>query len=81
VNRREWWYVRSFATPHLSEHGQARLVFDGADYFASVWPNGRKLGEHEGAYTDFHFDVSNLLRKDGDNRSSGCSRTPTPTTP
>jgi len=67
VNRREWWYVRSFRSPGLTAGHQARLVFDGVDYFAAVWLNGRKLGEHEGAYTRFAFDVSNLLRAGGEN--------------
>ena len=29
-----------------------RLVFDGVDYFSTVWLNGEKLGEHEGC---LHF--------------------------
>ena len=44
-----------------------RLVFDGADYFATVWLNGQLLGKHEGTYTPFEFDVTNQLRYGGDN--------------
>ena len=28
------------------------------DYFATVWLNGEKLGQHEGAYVPFEFDVT-----------------------
>lgn len=53
INRREWWYVRSFLSPDHGTGHQVRLVFDGVDYFADVWLNGQKLGSHEGAFTRF----------------------------
>jgi beta-mannosidase len=43
------------------------LVFDGSDYFTSVWLNGELLGTHEGTYTSFEFDVTDKLRYGGDN--------------
>jgi beta-mannosidase len=39
----------------------ARLVFRGVDYFAAVWLNGVKLGEHEGYFQPFEFGVSAAL--------------------
>jgi beta-mannosidase len=67
INKREWWYTRSFSSPGLLAAQQAQLVFDGVDYFADVWMNGEKLGSHEGAYTRFAFDVTNRLHTKGDN--------------
>ena len=67
INHREWWYVRSFPTPRLRPSEQARLCFDGVDYFSDVWLNGEKLGSHEGAYTRFGYDVTKKLRGQGDN--------------
>ena len=32
------------------------------DYFASVWLNGEKLGEHEGSYVPFSYDVTRKVR-------------------
>jgi beta-mannosidase len=61
INKHEWWYVRSFSSPEVLPSQQARLVFDGVDYFADVWLNGEKLGSHEGAYTRFEFDVTKRL--------------------
>ncbi len=62
INKKEWWYIRSFSSPVVSPGRQVTLVFDGVDYFADVWLNGEKLGSHEGAYTRFSFDVSERLR-------------------
>jgi beta-mannosidase len=44
-----------------------RVEFDGVDYFSSVWLNGEKLGDHEGAYTSFSYDVSSKLKYGADN--------------
>lgn len=61
VNQREWWYRKRF-TVGKSESGKLlRLIFDGVDYFASVWLNGEKLGEHEGSYVSFAYNVTGKL--------------------
>ncbi len=67
INKREWWYIRAFVSPKVLPIQQARLVFDGVDYFADVWLNGEKLGSHEGAYTRFGFDITKRLRAKGGN--------------
>lgn len=38
------------------------LYFGAANYDAKVYLNGKKVGEHEGGYTPFNFDVTNLLQ-------------------
>ena len=58
VNQQEWWYRKQFKVPGNLAGKTLRLVFDGVDYFATVWLNGEKLGEHEGAYVPFAFDVT-----------------------
>ncbi|HLF89526.1 MAG TPA: glycoside hydrolase family 2 TIM barrel-domain containing protein [Anaerolineales bacterium] len=42
------------------------LHFDGVDYFADVFLNGKRLGRHEGYFDPFSFDVTGLLQE-GDN--------------
>ena len=37
------------------------LHFGAVDYSASVWVNGVCLGKHEGGYTPFTFDITDLL--------------------
>lgn len=67
VNKKEWWYTRTFPTPHIPPGQEVRLVFDGVDYFADVWLNGKKLGSHEGAYTRFEYDITDDLSSSGIN--------------
>lgn len=68
VNEKEWWYRKSFTVPDHSAGKTVRLVFDGVDYFCTVWLNGEKLGEHEGAYVPFEYDVTSKLNLDGPNQ-------------
>ncbi|SEJ10917.1 beta-glucuronidase [Dyadobacter sp. SG02] len=59
------WYRKTFAWKRTTGK-RIILHFDGAYYKTSVWLNGQKVGEHEGGYTPFHFDVTEQL-KEGDN--------------
>jgi beta-glucuronidase len=59
------WYRKFFPWKQTSGK-RVILHFDAAYYKTMVWLNGRKVGEHEGGYTPFHFDVTSLL-KGGDN--------------
>ena len=67
VNRKEWWYRKRFTVPKSESGKLVRLMFDGVDYFATVWLNGEKLGEHEGSYVPFSFNVSGKIRFEGEN--------------
>ena len=58
INQKEWWYRKQFSVSKSEAGKLLRLQFDGVDYFASVWLNGEKLGDPEGAYAPFSFNVS-----------------------
>jgi len=62
INEKEWWYRKSFQVPKDAEGKLNRLMFDGVDYFATVWLNGEKLGDHEGCFVSFSYDVSRKLK-------------------
>jgi len=62
INKSEWWYRKSFASPRVQGGERVRLVFERSDYFTAVWLNGEKLGEHEGANTSFSFDVTSKMK-------------------
>src|SRR5215467_4069803 len=62
INQQEWWYRKQFFISQSEAGKLLRLTFDGVDYFASVWLNGEKLGDHEGSYVPFSFDVTRRLR-------------------
>lgn len=59
---RRMWYSRRFEAADPSR--RVLLHFGAADYRAIVWLNGRLVGEHEGGYTPFSFDLSGYLRED-----------------
>lgn len=67
VNQHEWWYRKHFPTPAHPSGFRTRILFEGVDYFTTVWLNGTQIGTHEGTYTTFSFDITDLLRPDGDN--------------
>jgi len=55
------WYKKSF---DYQRKGNTRLFvyFGAANYLADVYLNGEKLGRHEGGFTPFNFEVTNLVR-------------------
>ena len=61
INKREWWYRKRFTVSRTEDGKLHRLIFDGVDYFASVWLNGEKLGEHEGSYVPFSYNVTGKI--------------------
>ena len=67
LNQKEWWYRKRFTVSKAEAGKLLRLMFDGADYFASIWLNGERLGEHEGSYVPFSYDVTRKLHYGADN--------------
>jgi len=61
-----WYRLRLVPDPAVLSAPRQLLHFGAVDYMATVWLNGRKLGDHIGGYTPFVFDVSGTL-KPGEN--------------
>ncbi|HSJ86034.1 MAG TPA: beta galactosidase jelly roll domain-containing protein, partial [Anaerolineales bacterium] len=61
------WYRRVFRAPEEIKNAHVRLKFDAVFYLARVWLNGQYLGQHEGGYTPFEFDVTSLVKKSESN--------------
>ena len=59
------WYRRPFDVPQAWSDQRVFLVFGAVDYWASVWVNGRQVGQHEGGYTPFAFDITDILNPNG----------------
>ena len=55
------WYRRTFSFD-AQPTGAVILHFGAVDYHAAVWVNGQKVGEHEGGYLPFEFEVGAYLR-------------------
>ena len=58
------WYRREFEY-HKRPGMRVFVYFGAANYRAAVYLNGEKLGEHEGGFTAFNFEVTSLLREGG----------------
>lgn len=61
-------YRRTFAVPGDWARKRVKLRCDGVYSDATVWINGKMAGHHEGGFTPFEFDVTELVNTVGDNR-------------
>lgn len=59
------WFQRRFdvATPQAGE--RSFLRFEGVNYRAHVYLNGKEVGRHEGGFTPFVLEVTDALRTQG----------------
>jgi beta-glucuronidase len=59
------WYQTAFDLP-WGWRGQRILVrFNAVSYLTEVWLNGERLGEHEGGYLPFVFDITERVKDTG----------------
>ncbi|HEY6803057.1 MAG TPA: sugar-binding domain-containing protein [Pyrinomonadaceae bacterium] len=52
------WYARTFVVPDDWKSFDLLLNFGAVDYEATVWINGREVGNHQGGHVPFQFEVS-----------------------
>ncbi len=59
------WYRRTFETPKghgWDQEGRRILLHFGAvDWDATVWVNGKEVGNHKGGYDPFTFDITDAV--------------------
>ncbi len=60
------WYRRSFSVPKTWREERVLLHFGAVDWEAKVWVNGKEIGSHRGGYDPFSFDITEALKKDGE---------------
>lgn len=56
------WYRKSFHVPADWLGRAAVLHFGAVDYYAQVWVNDHYVGDHEGGYLPFEFEIGAHLR-------------------
>jgi beta-galactosidase/beta-glucuronidase len=61
------WYARSFEVPEEWQELDLLLHFGAVDYRATVWVNGKLVGNNRGGHVPFAFDIAPYLKK-GENR-------------
>src|SRR2546428_4606454 len=56
------WYERQITVPEAWSGRRVFLVFGASDWRTTAWLDGTKLGEHQGGYTPFSFELPSRLR-------------------
>ncbi|MBN2612965.1 MAG: beta-glucuronidase [Bacteroidales bacterium] len=57
------WYRRTFDKPDISNAKRYFVYVGAANYNSTVTFNGKMLGKHEGGFTPFCFEVTELIRE------------------
>ena len=68
LSERDWVYRKDFTGPDMNAGEVLRLCFEGVDYACGVYLNSELLGEHEGMFAPFEFDVTSKVRAGKSNR-------------
>ncbi len=61
-------YEIDFEIPHRFTKERILLHFGAVDQITTVWVNGKQAGRHEGGYLPFHFDITDLVVREGKNQ-------------
>ena len=65
--RKEWWYRLPLTLPQNLAGKSIWLLFNGINYKADIWLNGKLLGRIAGAFQRGEFDATNMLSLQGKN--------------
>ena len=58
------WYKKIINLRKVKNYGRFLLHFGAVDQNTEVFINNQSVGEHEGGYNSFYFDITNYLGKD-----------------
>src|SRR2546421_10841627 len=66
------WYRRALELPDTEAWARQRVILHigASDFFTDCWSNGIHLGHHEGGYTPFEFDLTDVLNNSGASRQA-----------
>ncbi|MCU7551587.1 malectin domain-containing carbohydrate-binding protein [Chitinophagaceae bacterium LB-8] len=56
------WYRKTFTAKKSDKSKRYFLFFEGVGSYATIWLNGKKVGNHKGGRTSFTLDVTNALQ-------------------
>jgi len=62
LNKQDYWYRAEVKTPQALGGKNLTLTFQGINYKAVVWLNGKRLGEITGAFIRGNFDVTGIWK-------------------
>ncbi len=58
------WYFKRFVVPAGWKGEHIELHFGATFYKSRIWLNGALVGEHEGGFSEYYFDITPLLRNE-----------------
>jgi hypothetical protein len=61
LNKQDYWYRTEFNPPAALKNRRLTLTFEGINYAADVWLNGKRLGDIRGAFIRGSFDVTHII--------------------
>jgi hypothetical protein len=67
LSRTDWWYRCKFTIPNDTMDKQLFLLFNGINYRAQIYLNGKRLGEMKGAFIRGEFNITNIAKRNGEN--------------
>ncbi|NLX05778.1 MAG: hypothetical protein GXY33_11610 [Phycisphaerae bacterium] len=60
----DFWYRRPIGPVEIPDGQRALLHFEGLDTFATVWIDGRRVGQHSNMFVPYWVDITSHLRAD-----------------
>lgn len=63
-----WWYKTEFDLPRILPENTISLHFDGINYYANIWLNGKLIASRDkvfGTFRQFAFDITKLAKRKG----------------
>lgn len=64
--KQPWWYRKEFTLEDKSAFSSIRLIFEGINYSADIWLNGKKIASADtilGAFRMFDIDITDAVVK------------------
>lgn len=66
-----WWYRTSFTVPASFKGKRVTLHFNGINYRASIWLNGKRIADSTqvaGTYRRYEFDITDAVKRNSANK-------------
>ncbi len=61
------WYQKAFEVPNNWKNKNVKIHFEAVAHDASIWINGKMVGQNDSGFLPFDFDITSLLQTDTPN--------------